>query len=331
MIVLLKPPVVKIDFGSGNIPDVNSYLPKYQRDFSTCPNDGYYSFTPYTSDCFNHDWLTINDDHTARGNGNMMLVNASETGGVFFSTNVNGLSGRTIYQLSVWMMNICKINGGCAPLPPNITINIITPDGRKVGIFKTGLLVQGDVVHWRKFTGFFETPPEVTSLKLRMEDNTLGGCGNDFAMDDITISECVIPKPVVKKEAAPIVQPQVKQTPIVPKQTPVIKQEGIKKTPAKIKPLKRDTTVFAIQPSTDKKPIITMPAIKDRPAVSLPEPILTRANPIVKQIETNAGEILIELYDNGEIDGDTVSNYHNNQMIVSRAGLSKSQSASILR
>lgn len=318
-----KPPVVKIDFGSGNIPEVNSYnLPKYSRDFSTCPKDGFYSFMSNTSNCFNGDWLTIDQDHTGTPNGNMMLVNASETGGVFFNTNLDGFTGGTMYQLTVWMMNVCRINGGCAPLPPNITINVVTPDGRKIGIFRTGLLFQGNDVHWKKFTGFFQTPADVTSLKLTMEDNTLGGCGNDFAMDDISISECVIPKPQVINEQESVIQKPVTQQPLKAKQQPVAKPQVLKKVPVKVNEVKRDTTVLVTKPTADKKPIVTIPSIKDKPNVKLPEPILTRANPIVKQIETDAGEILIDLYDNGEIDGDTVTIYHNNEMIVSRAGLS---------
>ena len=44
---------------------------------------------------------------------------------------------------------------------------------------------------------------------------------------------------------------------------------------------------------------------------------------MVKQIETEAGEIRLDLYDNGEIDGDTVSIYHNNTLLVSQARLSQ--------
>ncbi len=44
---------------------------------------------------------------------------------------------------------------------------------------------------------------------------------------------------------------------------------------------------------------------------------------VVKKIEAPQGQILIELYDNGEIDGDTVSIYHNNQLVISKAGLSE--------
>jgi len=48
-----------------------------------------------------------------------------------------------------------------------------------------------------------------------------------------------------------------------------------------------------------------------------------RENPLVRKFATEAGEIKINVYDNGEIDGDTVSIYHNNQLIRSRAGLSQ--------
>jgi hypothetical protein len=53
-----------------------------------------------------------------------------------------------------------------------------------------------------------------------------------------------------------------------------------------------------------------------------PDVIKTRDNPIVKQINTEEGELNIELYDNGEIDGDTVSIYHNNELVISHAGIS---------
>jgi hypothetical protein len=53
-----------------------------------------------------------------------------------------------------------------------------------------------------------------------------------------------------------------------------------------------------------------------------PDVIKTRDNPIVKQITTEEGELNIELYDNGEIDGDTVSIYHNNELVISHAGIS---------
>jgi hypothetical protein len=56
--------------------------------------------------------------------------------------------------------------------------------------------------------------------------------------------------------------------------------------------------------------------------IPLPAVIEKRANPIIKQITTEETELNIELYDNGEIDGDTVSIYHNNKLVVNHAGIS---------
>lgn len=56
------------------------------------------------------------------------------------------------------------------------------------------------------------------------------------------------------------------------------------------------------------------PVIKILPK---PEILKKRDNDLVKTITTSAKEFKIELYDNGEIDGDRISVYHNNELIVS--------------
>lgn len=52
-----------------------------------------------------------------------------------------------------------------------------------------------------------------------------------------------------------------------------------------------------------------------------PEILKSRDNEVVKTITTHAKEFKIELYDNGEIDGDRISVYHNNELIVSNKTL----------
>ena len=59
------------------------------------------------------------------------------------------------------------------------------------------------------------------------------------------------------------------------------------------------------------------------PAAPPPAPLVTRTNALVKKIEAGPGDIKVELYDNGQIDGDTVSIYHNNKLILSRVRLSE--------
>ncbi len=56
--------------------------------------------------------------------------------------------------------------------------------------------------------------------------------------------------------------------------------------------------------------------------IPVPVVIEKRANPVVQMITTEEAELNIELYDNGEIDGDTVSVYHNNKLVINHAGIS---------
>lgn len=55
--------------------------------------------------------------------------------------------------------------------------------------------------------------------------------------------------------------------------------------------------------------------------IPVPEVLITRSNPLIKTITTHKPDIKIELYDNGDIDGDTITVYHNNQVIAWKKGL----------
>ncbi len=308
-----KQPVINIHFGTGNVHDVNTAaLSNYERVRSYCPTDGHYSYTSYTSDCFHGDWHTLTEDHTAGDvKGNMMLVNSSYNSGTFFRTTLDVLKINTTYEFAVWMMNVCKISEKCPyPLLPDITIRLQTLSGKFVAQFGTGQVMRRESPYWSQYRAPFKMPASETALTLTMFNHAPGGCGNDFALDDITIRECITqipiatttPKqpPVVKKQPATAKQPPKKTTP-----TPVIIEP-------QIKPIEKPQT----NPTTVLKPgnhLFPPP----------PPALTTRTNSLVKQIETEAGEIRLDLYDNGEIDGDTVSIYHNNALLVSHARLSQ--------
>jgi hypothetical protein len=70
-----KEPVITIHFGTGNAGDVHTVMPyHYERVKSSCPTDGHYTYTSYTSDCFVDSWFTLTEDHTPGDvNGNIML------------------------------------------------------------------------------------------------------------------------------------------------------------------------------------------------------------------------------------------------------------------
>ncbi len=313
----LKKPVITIDFGSGNIRDVNmALLSNYRRVGNYCPTDGHYTYTPYTSDCFRGDWFTLKDDHTTGdADGNMMLVNSSYDQGDFFATTINGLKSSTNYEFGVWMMNVCKITDKCPyPLLPNITIRLQTLTGKFIARFSTGELLRRAAPHWTQYRAPFKMPASETGLTLVMTNNAPGGCGNDFALDDITFRECIIQTPeTTATTKAPVV---------------------VKKQPAAVKPIPKKTTAPAVTKTAQNKPIeksypdskeTVAPLLKKRNPIFPPAPAVlsTRTNLLVKQIETEAGEIRIDLYDNGEIDGDTVSIYHNNSLVVSQARLTE--------
>ena len=309
-----KPPSFTIHFGTGNVRDLNTEPPfGYRRVNTACPSDGHYTYVSATEDCFGGDWLTLAEDHTpGDAAGNMMLVNASWSGGNFLTTTVAGLKGGTVYEFGAWFMNVCKPSDKCPfPLLPVITIALQTPDGKTVASFVTGELIRRQTPQWTQYRGLFTTPASATTLTLIMSDESPGGCGNDFALDDITFRECVKQPLVVR--TPPKTSVRVSHPPATAK--PAVKKEQ----PA---PISGPRT---INPITKTPVTVSTPVLKQKvPLLSPPPPVLTvRENPLVKRFETEAGEIQLDLYDNGEIDGDTVSVYHNNVLLVARAGLAR--------
>ncbi|HYF33240.1 MAG TPA: hypothetical protein VD993_19075 [Chitinophagaceae bacterium] len=319
---MFKQAQVKIDFGTGSVGDFNTEeLVHYNRVRHYCPSDGYYSYASYTSNCFHGDWQTLTEDHTPGDEGgNMLLVNGAPSPGMFLKANINGLKGGTTYEFSMWIMNLCRITEKCGlVLLPNLTIRLQIPGGKVLAQFGTGDIPRIATPHWTQHRAMFTTPVAVTDLILTMVNNAPGGCGNDFAMDDINFRECVIPppsivsrpKPTTTKQAA---VPNKKQT-VAPKpSTTKSAQRPVTNEPK----LSRATT-----PTIDSSRVPVVAAKQTPELFTPPPPVLTnRINALAKRIETTAGEIRVELYDNGQIDGDTVSIYHNNTLIKSKARLS---------
>lgn len=312
---IFKDTLLRVDFG--NIRVVQEFnlraLDSYERSRSDCPPDGYYSYSSETSNCFNGDWITLYEDHTPNDvGGKMFFVNANPNPATFFKTNLGGFKPNTTYEFGVWMLNLCKINGGCTPLPPNILVSLETATGQRVAAFKAGQISSSTNPSWKKYFALFTTPADGGTLSLKMEDLTDGGCGNDFAMDDITFRECYkLDPPIVQTEAKPEPQP----APVTPK--PVVKTQQPEKD------LKRDSRTITKIPVTDTIALPKQVSKAKTVSINLPNVILTRENPVIKKIQTEATTMLIELYDNGQVDGDTVSIYHNNELIISRAGISE--------
>jgi len=215
-------------------------------------------------------------------------------------------------------MNLCKPSKKCPfPLLPRLNIRLETPEGTIVANIVTGEVPRVQSPGWTQHRAYFTTPASASSLMLVMIDNAPGGCGNDFALDDITFRECVkqiaettAPKSSPPKKSAGATKPSA-----APKQT----QKEI------ITPLQKNVPVGqVIKPKVDTNSK-TIPVANQHQQIFPPLPMIlkTRENTLVKKIEVEPGEIKIDLYDNGEIDGDTVSIYHNNTLIKSHMRLSQ--------
>jgi len=147
-------------------------------------------------------------------------------------------------------------------------------------------------------------------------------------------------KPVVKKDTAAKVTtsppPVVNKTP--PKTNPTTKKttSTTKKPTSTTKktttPVKKNTATVKtkpviINPKTDSTKKITQPEIKNpvtAKKIITPEVLKTRENALAQTITVNTEQVTIKLYDNGEIDDDSISVFVDKQLKLSHKRLSTS-------
>src|SRR5580704_1549318 len=181
----LGDPIVDITFGSGTGfgPPLASGVTNMTYIASQCPEDGYYTIVNSTTGCFSGSWLNVPSDHTGNPNGYFMLINASYQPSDFYVQTINGLCPGTTYQFASWVLNMVDFQG---EIEPNITFTIEDTTGTVLGTYSTGNIPASSAVNWVQYGLYFNTPPGVSTVVLRMTNNANGGDGNDLALDDIT-------------------------------------------------------------------------------------------------------------------------------------------------
>jgi gliding motility-associated-like protein len=181
----LGDPIVDITFGQGSGwgPPLAAGITNLTYQAADCPTDGFYTIANHTTSCFGNTWFTIAQDHTGNPNGYFMLVNASYQPNTFYVQTVNGLCGNTSYQFAAWVLNM--INGEPEILP-DITFTIEKTDGTVLQSFDTGNIPETASPTWNQYAFYFNTPPGINTVVLKMINNAPGGNGNDIAIDDIT-------------------------------------------------------------------------------------------------------------------------------------------------
>jgi hypothetical protein len=132
-------------------------------------------------------------------------------------------------------------------------------------------------------------------------------------------------KPIVKTNTTPIKKPVVVNKPPVKKPitktntTPVKKPVVVNKPPL-TKPITKTTPVK--KPAIDTTQKTTNPVAKILPPpVKTTDVLKTRTNELVQVLTVHDPDVIVKLYDNGEIDGDTISVYLDKKLVLSMKGL----------
>jgi hypothetical protein len=147
--------------------------------------------------------------------------------------------------------------------------------------------------------------------------------------DSIISKPVVTNKPTVKKQPAktvttkPVVKPTVKpiaknKPAVITK--PVVKTDPGKKIPPAKIPVTKINTPPLKKPVTDSMATVKIPVITNtKPIVPIPTPsvLKTRSNELVKTLTVPDPEVKISIYDNGEIDDDTISVYLDKKLVLS--------------
>ncbi len=160
-------------------------------------------------------------DTVANNNaGYMLVINAAYRIDSAFQQTISGLCPNTYYEISCWMRNICSKcgcdsngkgatnssgpvyyiptgTGDSSGVKPNLTFEV-----NGIDYYSTGNLEYNG--QWIKKGFTYLTGPTQTSFILKFFNNAPGGGGNDWALDDISVSTCS-PNMAYSPSASPIV------------------------------------------------------------------------------------------------------------------------------
>ncbi len=188
------------DFGVGTArvsnPDVNSAVLTFQSK-EPLIIDGTYRIVNKTFQNVNWHKST---DHTGDVNGQLLAANGQA--GMFYSHTITRTAGFLPgdFTTNFYAMNV-SLPGACtSPLLPTFSVAIEYMDAGNNWVPLSGApstsapLAETAIPTWIP-EGFLFTLPAtgnflVTSIRLTITDLVGAGCGNDFAIDDINISQC---------------------------------------------------------------------------------------------------------------------------------------------
>jgi hypothetical protein len=172
-----------------------------------------------------------------------------------------------------------------------------------------------------------------TFISVNIKDK--GDCGSgtvylekvptsDFKKEDFLIKKtdtlkkttkpATVTPPVVKKQTTPAItqsKPKVTQKSKPPIQSPTTPPPS---TPKQAPPKEEKTEQV-------QKPVAVEPVIPERKKIPVPKVLRERENNLVKTIITDQEYVQVDIFDNGTIDNDTITVYHNNELIIKNGKL----------
>lgn len=188
-------------FGTGTTPtsnpDIDPAVLTYQ-DTGSLKNEGVYRVINNTQQ--KPEWQA-SPDHTGDLNGKMLVVNGN--GSTFYTHELNSASGFLPgdYGASLFVMNLNTIPtcGSNALLPViSFEVEYQAADNSWVPLMGSPVtappVVKTATPTWVKLGGVFALPATgtfiVKNIRITLTDGIRGGCGNDYALDDIKFSTC---------------------------------------------------------------------------------------------------------------------------------------------
>lgn len=189
---ILGKPIVNISFGAGTNPGhmFGAATSVYKYVGTDCPADGSYTVRNNTTGCFFNDWHTLTRDHTGDSSGYFLLINTSLIPNDFYLDSVHNLCSSTTYEFSAWILNLVKPTScGGRAVRPNINFSVEKTNGTLLESFTTNDIQPSTSAEWKRYAFNFHTVE--TNIVLRMTSINQGGCGGDFAVDDIALTPCV--------------------------------------------------------------------------------------------------------------------------------------------
>lgn len=175
--------------GTGRVCDLNGATTTYICNDLTQVDDGQYSITNI-SDGLNTGWHVGMEDHTEGDvDGRMLFVNADFNPGEFYRRTIT-LDSNTDYTFNAWITTVYDTDTAICTgtgIPSNVVFRIEDTGGNTISEIVTGDIQNGPEPNWQEFFIAFNTGNN-TDIQLVLINNAPGGCGNDLAIDDISLS-----------------------------------------------------------------------------------------------------------------------------------------------